>query len=619
MRLLFCVGLFAATLSGAPGIHNLELVGQLALGPGFNADVWGHGNYAYVGTWGSATRCPSAGVKVIDISEPAVPRLVGQLGGHANTTAEDVVVRHVENSFFKGDLLAVGLQACSTSQPAQRGAEFFDVTDPRHPQPLSFFDTGTESRGVHELDLSVRADGRVFALLATISRFRLVEVTDPNNPKQLSDWNISERLDEAPSSSRFCHSALASSDGRLAFLSYWDGGVVILDISEPSNPRFLGRTGFGPDEEGNAHSVSVSPDNKLMLTADEDFDFGNRISGFNHWGFLRVFDISDHGSPRQLSTFLTANAHTDRVNGPPDNGTYSIHNPFLVGDLGFLSWYSDGIRVVDLANRQQPLEVGYFVPPDNPDPFGALANKAQIWGVFVQPEKALVLASDINFGLYLLRALESKPFPGGVVDAASFAKNGPLAPGSIATIFGTDLTGATATASSLPLPSQLSGARVKVNGTPAPLFYVSPGQINFLIPPQTSLGTARISVENLGRASRETTADVVAAAPGVFTLSQDARGPAAALHASDQSPVNNTHPARAGEVVQIYASGLGSGNPVSATIGARPAEVQFAGLAPGFPGLYQINILVPAGMTGMAELAISAGGRSSNTALLPLQ
>ena len=95
-------GILCASAWAAPEIHNLELVGQLPLGPGFNAGVWVQKNTAYVGTWGTASACPGLGVKVVDLTAPATPRLIQRLAAYPNTSAEDVVVRPVDKSALCG-------------------------------------------------------------------------------------------------------------------------------------------------------------------------------------------------------------------------------------------------------------------------------------------------------------------------------------------------------------------------------------------------------------------------------------------------------------------------------------------------------------------------------------
>jgi len=613
-------GLLCASAWAAPEIHNLELVGQLPLGPGFNAGVWVQHNTAYVGTWGTASACPGLGVKVVDLTAPASPRLIQRLAAYPNTSAEAIVVRSVDNRSFHGDLLAVGLQSCRSAQSAaKRGAELYDVSDPRNPRLLSFFETGSESRGVHELDLVTgRADGRVLLLLATIARFRLLDVTDPANPRQLSDWNLAERTGEAASSSKFVHSVRASADGEMAYLSYWDAGVLLLDISDPTNPKVAGRTGSAAEGQGAVHSVSVSRDNRVMLAANEDLDPGSSTDGYSDWGYLRVYDVADPASPKQIGAFLTANAHTDRVNGPPDSGIYSIRDAHLQGGFGYLSWYSDGLRVVDLGNPRLPQEVGSYVPPDTPDPYGVFANKAQVWSVVTQQERNLVVASDINFGLYVLRPLEPKPDRRGVMNAASLAENQPLAPGSVVTVLGSQLA-ASVMAAGEPMTT-LAGASVLVNGSQAKVLYASPEQINFVVPSETPLGPAQITVENLGRPSVTIVAEVVESAPGLFTVSLDGRGTVSAVRVSDFAAIGPSTPARAGDWLRLHVSGLGNDpSPSNVEVSVGGVSAQVMQTAPPQNGVSVVLVRVPAGVRGEVPVVVGAGGRVSNTASLPVE
>ncbi len=616
LKVCVAAGVFCATAWAAPEIHNLELVGQLPLGPGFNAGVWVERNTAYVGTWGTPTACPGLGVKVVDLTAPSTPRLIQRLAAYPNTSTEDVVVRPVDRGAFRGDLLAVGLESCrGTQTAARRGAELYDVSDPRNPHLLSFFDTGSESRGVHELDLVTgRSDGRVLMLLATMTRVRIVDATDPTHPRQLSDWT----LPEAPSSSKFAPSVRGSSDGQLAYVSYWNAGVILLDISDPTNPRIVGRTDAAAAGESPAHSVAVSRDNRLMLEASEQLDPGSGSEGYGDWGYLRVYDVADPARPRQVSAFLTANAHTDRTNGPADSGVYSIRDARLDGAYGYLSWYSDGVRVVDLGDPRAPREVASYVPPDTPDPYGVFGNKAQVWSVVTQPERNLVVASDINFGLYVLRPLEPKPDRRGVMNAASLGENEAIAPGSVVTVLGSQLAGdAAAATGSL---TTLAGAQVMVNGVAARILYASPEQVNFLIPNDTPLGPAQITVENLGRPGVAITAQVVATAPGLFTLSEDGRGTVVAERASDQSVVGGGNPAHSGDLLRLHLSGLGV-NPqtsdVEVSIGGVGAQV-IAVSAPQ-DGVSAIVVRVPAGVRGEVPVVVGSGSRVSNTGSLPVE
>jgi uncharacterized protein (TIGR03437 family) len=229
----------------------------------------------------------------------------------------------------------------------------------------------------------------------------------------------------------------------------------------------------------------------------------------------------------------------------------------------------------------------------------------------------------------------SAPFinPVEVWNAASFAPiTNSVAPGEYLSIFGTGLAGTTMTAQSFPLSTNLGGVQVMVNGVAAPIDYVSSTQINLVVPIETSTDSfATFQVFNNGTPSNQVTVYTNASAPGVFSLTSNGGsfppgiGPAAVTHA-DFSLVTQASPAVAGETLILYVAGLGavspavpdgvaaSANPLSyATDQAIGVDIQdqngniysstnivFAGLAPGFVGLYQINFVVPSGVpTGL--------------------
>lgn len=193
-----------------------------------------------------------------------------------------------------------------------------------------------------------------------------------------------------------------------------------------------------------------------------------------------------------------------------------------------------------------------------------------------------------------------------VVSAASFTPA--LAPGGIASAFVNAVNGVTGVvaAESLPLPTTLSGVSVRVNNEPAPLFAVANSgigaQVNFLIPATTAPGAATFTVN--GAEFRTTIAE---AAPAVFTT--DGRNAAV------------RGPGTRGEAMEIYATGLGARPAnVTVTIGGRNAAVLFAGAAPGFVGLDQINAIVPAEVpAGTVELIVKSGAATSPAVLLPVR
>ncbi len=188
------------------------------------------------------------------------------------------------------------------------------------------------------------------------------------------------------------------------------------------------------------------------------------------------------------------------------------------------------------------------------------------------------------------------------MNGASFAlAPAPVAPGSIATIFGANLAKDILFPTGLPLPTVLGGTCVTFDGVPAPLFFASPGQLNVQVPWEVSgRTTVQAAVGTTPLFSLPVTVNLAPQAPGIFTISGDGQGAGAILHASDFSLVTASNPARIGEIVSIYCTGLGPvtnppdngapafGDPLSvttappsATVGGRPATVNFSGLAPG--------------------------------------
>ncbi len=207
----------------------------------------------------------------------------------------------------------------------------------------------------------------------------------------------------------------------------------------------------------------------------------------------------------------------------------------------------------------------------------------------------------------------------GVVNAASFSPG--ITPGALATIFGVTLTaGVTAQVTSLPLPQSIAGVEVLVNNSPAQLLYVSDSQINFLVPADLTGPTAEIMIVNPAAHSTGYTVSVLAAAPGIFF--DAATGNGAALIAGT-SQTTFDRPARAGDMIEIYATGLGpvvlSGEfqqtvaTPQVQIGGVAARVLFSGLSPQFPGVYQVNALLPDGLpAGVQPLSMVVDGARSN-------
>jgi len=230
----------------------------------------------------------------------------------------------------------------------------------------------------------------------------------------------------------------------------------------------------------------------------------------------------------------------------------------------------------------------------------------------------------------------AQPSVGGIVNGASFVQGQAIAPGSLFSIFGTNLAKAPAGADTIPLSTTLGGVTVKfVDGSTtvdAPLLYLQSNQINAVVPWGLASGEATVVVTSNNVSSAAASVKVGDFSPAVFAI-----GTLAAVQNVDGSlaqpsgsiPGRTTHPAAVGDVVIIYATGLGpidtnvpNGDTPSKTvntlhkpfvgIGGLSAEIQFSGLSPQFVGVYQLNVVIPNVAPGDAvSVQLSLGGINS--------
>jgi uncharacterized protein (TIGR03437 family) len=237
----------------------------------------------------------------------------------------------------------------------------------------------------------------------------------------------------------------------------------------------------------------------------------------------------------------------------------------------------------------------------------------------------------------------------GTVNNASFsAGTTPLAPGTIAAIFGTNLNDGSSNAFSSfgsdgKLLTTLGGASVTFNGIPAPLFSSFPAQLNVEVPEELAGATsATVQVTVGGQTSAPQSVPLGPGSPGIFTIPSGGTGQGAiqiantVIFAAPSGSIQGAQaqPANSGDFLTIYCTGLGAvtnppatGAPAPSyppstttatpqvTIGGVQANVTFYGLAPGFVGLYQVNAQVPAGLPAgdAVPLVLTIGGQSSNT------
>jgi uncharacterized protein (TIGR03437 family) len=248
-------------------------------------------------------------------------------------------------------------------------------------------------------------------------------------------------------------------------------------------------------------------------------------------------------------------------------------------------------------------------------PFTGFAPNASIPAV-----APLALTQDAFGALFIADGANriALHFPGvSTLNGANFVVGRALAPGAIATLYplGIQFTSDTASFSALPLPRELADTQVLLNDQPVPLFFVSPGQINFYVPmnaPESGAAELQVVRKSTGQILAGGPIQMNVASPGLFTAGGNGVGQLAAVN-QDGSINSKERPAPRGSVITLFGTGQGvipgapaDGEPAQGTISTpeKPRviintdfvpeeDVQFSGLAPGFVGLWQINVRIP--------------------------
>ena len=295
--------------------------------------------------------------------------------------------------------------------------------------------------------------------------------------------------------------------------------------------------------------------------------------------------------------------------------------------------FSSGDAAVNLVHVGQGNWSGTWTPQKGTQ------SQVTIEYVAFQGQGTTLLSGSANLTVSFLPGV-SAPVTSGAANAASGVGTY-ISPGGLVSIYGQQLADQTEQLSSAPFPTQLNGTQVLMGGKALPLRYVGGAQVNAQVPFDLGINTSQQLV-----VQRDTTLSVpqnvvvAAAQPAVYTQNQSGSGPGVIVEGSTNALITSANPASAGDVVVIYANGLGAVsppvptgspapsaeplartvNPVTVTVGGIDAQVQFAGLAPGYPDLYQVNAVVPAGVaSGAAPVVLTVAGQLSPPVTIAIQ
>ena len=293
----------------------------------------------------------------------------------------------------------------------------------------------------------------------------------------------------------------------------------------------------------------------------------------------------------------------------PDRGGAAVTTQFSNGDPG-----------LNLVHTPQGRWSGSWQPRNT----AQSKVRATITAFLILPNgKTLANQLDMNVTLGT-GARVPLVTPGKVLNGASFVAQSPVAPGSLISIFGTQLADALALGNA-PFQTTLGGTQVVLGGKATPLLYTSDNQINAQVPFDVPVNSVlQLLVQRGPALSVGDSLTVAPAQPAIFTQSQQGSGQGAIVNGVTGILADAGAPVQAGDVVSIYCTGLGPVDPsvpsgavapslplsqtrnaVTVTIGGIPATVNFAGLAPGFAAVYQVNAVVPAGVAAGSGVQVT--------------
>lgn len=423
-------------------------------------------------------------------------------------------------------------------------------------------------------------------------------------------------------------------DGAKLFLANSPAGtVMVLDTKTNTTLATIGLGSGAPNAQTpNAREVVITPDGTKVFVVNSNLDTLSVISVSTH-SLLRNITVGDGPTSMVIvgSALTNPNPPTISTTSLPAAriGTSYTHTLIASGGTPPYSWSATGLP------SGLSLGAGSGVLGGTPSSVGSFTVNVTVTdsrGTTAQKQLSLTVTGSVSTSTPSIQSAQ------GIVNGASFREG--FAAGAWITIRGSNLSATTRQweardFSGTNLPASLEGVRVTVNGRPAYVYYISPTQLNILAPEDATLGPVPVQVTNALGTSNVMMVTKQAVAPAIFTYSVQNGRYAIAQHGNTGAlvgPANlfgadaPTTPAPPGEVITLYATGLGGTNPpypdgqtipapapvtssLQVFIGNLPATVQFAGIIG--PGLYQINAEVPAGASGDSSIVLNVNGTRS--------
>ncbi|HKV75979.1 MAG TPA: Ig-like domain-containing protein [Gemmatimonadales bacterium] len=383
----------AITLAPRNVRRPVEIVGRLPRSLFTTEEVWVHpdGKHLFLGTGSGGDR-----MYAIDISDPSKPTVTDSI--MANTRRVNDIMTTPDGKFL--------VFTREGAADRKNGVVFASLEDPAHPKVISEFTDGVTG-GVHSAFIyhQDKYGTHVYLTNDGTGALHILDINDPYHPKEVAQWRTNR-----PDAGRTLHDVDVQ-DG-LAYLSYWNDGLVILDIGNgmaggsPSNPQLVSQYKYdlnalyrdvearnGPGFIRGTHTAWRH--NQYVFIADEVFPAGavegaKDAAAFRAFGRLQVLDVTDLKHPRPVAWY------------EPEYG--GVHNVWVAGDTLYMGAYNGGFRAFDISGelrgdlREQGREIAHVHTGDMD---GNVKNTPMTWGVVVKDGLAYV--NDMLNGLWIVR------------------------------------------------------------------------------------------------------------------------------------------------------------------------------------------------------------------------
>jgi len=373
-------------MSHPSDIDGFDEIGHSDLGGnGDGMQIARNGDALYVAHFGPSGK----GTSILDVSDLSNPTLVSQ--------SEAPAGGHNHKAVWADGLLLTNFEAFRGGPPDRVGMAVHETSDPFAPVEIGFWDA--TGKGVHRISYT---GGRYAYVSATPAGFgeriwHIIDLADPDHPVEVGRWwwpgmADGEQQDWPTDESRSVHHALVHGDR--AYLGFWDSGMVILDISDLTQPRTVSHLNW--EVGGHTHTCLPLPDRKLVVVTDEAVT--NGCDDDPH--MVRIVDVSDETDPGVIAICpvpegdfcergLRFGAHCLHENLP---GSYRSQ------EIVFVTYFNAGLRVYDIADAAQPTEIAHWIPECPPG-----QDAIQINDVYVDADYTVFASDRVNGGVYILR------------------------------------------------------------------------------------------------------------------------------------------------------------------------------------------------------------------------